>query len=89
MIYCNLLEHSRLAFVAALAAVLVVSNAPQSLAQQQPSPAEVRQPNKALPDSPLPQPEVASGPAGTSVQSRDTNEKQSKRILWIFPNYRR
>jgi hypothetical protein len=87
MIYRNLRIHSRLILAAVIFAVLLVSNAPQSLAQQ-PTLVEVPQQNKALPDLPTPQPEATTEPGEASLHDPDTNAKQSKRILWIFPNYR-
>jgi hypothetical protein len=76
------------AFVAAGAwTVLLLSNARQAAAQQQPSAEE---------QPPLPQLEAApdhqspSDPVLAPSDPSHTNDdgKQSKRILWIFPNYR-
>ena len=88
MISRNLPVPSRLFLAAAIIAALLVSNARQSLAQQRPTLVELPQRNMALPDLPAPQPEATSGPGETSLQGPNTNAKQSKRILWIFPNYR-
>jgi len=88
MISRNLLVPSRLFLAAAFVAILLVSNASQCLAQQLPTLAEPPQQNKALPDVPVPQPEATTGFGETSIQGPNTNANQSKRILWIFPNYR-
>jgi len=92
MIFRNLLEHSRLSLATSIVAVLLASSAPESLAQQPAAATELPEQTKALPDAPLPKLEATTGAATgateTSVQSSDSNEKQSKRILWVFPNYR-
>jgi len=88
MIFRNLPAHLRLAFAATLVAGLLIAHVPQSLAQNVPTLSDRLPRNKGLPDMPQPQPTTATGPAETSIQGRDTEQKQPKRILWIFPNYR-
>jgi len=85
MIFSSLLPHSRLFIAAAAIAVLLVSTAQQSTAQQ-PSPADVFSPYK-LP-APDPAPENTADSSNITVVTSETSAKQSKRILGIFPNYR-
>jgi len=77
---------SRLFFAVGAVALLLVANAPQSGGQQQPPG-----------DKPVPQTQsgVALNPSADGkpdapepTDSETTAAKQSKRILWIFPNYR-
>jgi len=85
MIFDSLLSHSRVFFAAAAIAVLLVSTAPQSTAQQ-PSQADVFSPYKLAALDPAPE-NTADSSNITAVTSA-TSAKQSKRILGIFPNYR-
>ena len=85
MIFDNLLSHSRLFFAAAAIAVLLVSTAPQSTAQQ-PSQADVFSPYKLAALDPAP--ENTADSSKVIPVSNETSAKQSKRILGIFPNYR-
>ena len=71
---------SRLSVAAAVFVVLLVSKAPQASAQEQPSP-------QAAPALQSP-PDATPRPSETSSVDGATDAKQSKRILWIFPNYR-
>jgi hypothetical protein len=86
MIFDSLLSHSRLFFAAAAIAVLLVSAAPQSIAQQQPSEADVFSPYKLAALDPAP--ENTADSSNITALTSATSAKQSKRILGIFPNYR-
>jgi hypothetical protein len=85
MIFRRLLVHPRAPIAAASWALLLVSSAPQAFAQQQQSAEEAPPAHAAAPD-PQAQPDIALNPS-ESTQVNDDG-KQSKRILWIFPNYR-
>lgn len=87
MTFRNPLGHSRLSVAAAVFAMLLVSTAPQASAQQQPSPQEVPPRHEAAPALQSQQ-DATARPVETSSVDGDTDAKQSKRILWIFPNYR-
>ncbi len=86
MIFDSLLSHSRLFFAAAAIAVLLVSAAPQSIAQQQPPEADVFSPYKLAALDPAP--ENTADSSNITALTSATSAKQSKRILGIFPNYR-
>jgi len=77
----------RILFAAASLAALLVSNASCCSAQQLPSADDVL-PQNAAPAALNLQPDAAAEPTDTSLQNAGDSEKQSKRILWIFPNYR-
>lgn len=81
------LARLRLSFAAAVFAVLFVSNAQHASAQQQLSPWAATPQHEAAPDLQS-QPDSAVKPSESGRADGDDNAKQSKRILWIFPNYR-
>ena|ERR1700737_773019 len=85
MIFRRLPAYSRAYVAAAVWALLAFSSAQQASAQQQQSPEEAPPAHEAAPD-PQAQPDAALNPRDP-VQVNDDG-KQSKRILWIFPNYR-
>src|SRR5215467_11069978 len=85
MVFDTLLSHSRLLLAAAVIAVLLVSAPPPSAAQQ-PSQADVAQPYKFAALDPAP--ENTTDSSNISPVTNETPEKQSNRILGIFPNYR-
>src|SRR5260370_36962326 len=87
MIFRKLVAHSRLSFAAAVFAVLLVSNAQQASAQQQLSPGGAAPQHEAAPDLQS-QPDSAIKPSESGRADDEDSAKQSKRILWIFPNYR-
>jgi len=87
MSFRKLLAHSRLSIAAAVFAVLLVSNAPQASAQEPPSPEEVPPRHETAPDVQS-QPDAPAKPGEINPVDGDADAKQSKRILWIFPNYR-
>jgi hypothetical protein len=82
MIFDTLLSHSRLILAAALIALLLVSAAPQTAAQQA-TEAEALPPEKLARIDAAPENTVDS-----SSVSKQPAARQSKRILGIFPNYR-
>ena len=86
MIFDTLLSHPRLFSAAAAIGVLLVSTARQSDAQQQHPEPYAHAPYKlAALDSP---PANTTDSSNISAVTNETPAKQSKRILWIFPNYR-
>jgi hypothetical protein len=85
MTFRKLLAHSRLFVAAAVFAVLLVSTAQHASAQQQLSPRAATPQHEAAPQS---QTDSAMRPSESGRVDGDDNAKQSKRILWIFPNYR-
>src|SRR6266478_5190153 len=87
MTCCELLAHSRLSAAAAVFAALLVSNAQQASAQHQLSPGGATPRDGAAPDLQS-QPDSAIRPSESGKVDDEDNAKQSKRILWIFPNYR-
>src|SRR5713101_4525785 len=87
MTCCELLAHSRLSAAAAVFAALLVSNAQQASAQHQLSPGGATPQDGAAPDLQS-QPDSAIRPSKSGKVDDEDNAKQSKRILWIFPNYR-
>jgi hypothetical protein len=87
MIFRKQLVHSNLSVTAAVFAVLLVSNAQHASAQQQPSLQEAPPQHKAAPHLQS-QPDPAMRPSESGRVDDEDNAKQSKRILWIFPNYR-
>jgi hypothetical protein len=87
MTCCELLAHSRLSAAAAVFAVLLVSNAQQASAQHQLSAGGATPQDGAAPDLQS-QPDSAIRPSKSGKVDDEDNAKQSKRILWIFPNYR-
>jgi len=84
MSFWNLLADSRAYIAVAAFALLLLASAQQVLAQQQGS-------SEGVPSHPQDPPVLESHPSDKtnpdSVQ-KDDDGKQSKRILWIFPNYR-
>jgi hypothetical protein len=80
MISRNLQIHSRRILAAVIFAVLLVSNAPQSPAQQ-PTLVEVPQQNKALSDLPLPQPEATTDP-GEVAPKIPTATRNSRNVFF-------
>jgi hypothetical protein len=89
MTFRNLLAHSRFLLAAVALAVLFVSGPQQTSAQQQTAPTEAPPPQETTPDlHPQPQPDSATKPSAPDRVDGDDDAKQSKRILWIFPNYR-
>jgi hypothetical protein len=87
MIFRKQLVHSNLSVTAAVFAVLLVSNAQHASAQQQLSPGGATPQGGAAPDLQS-QPDPAMRPSESGRADDEDNAKQSKRILWIFPNYR-
>jgi hypothetical protein len=85
MTFRKLLAHSRLFVAAAVFAVLLVSTAQHASAQQQLSLRAATPQHEAAPQS---QTDSAMRPSESGRVDGDDNAKQSKRILWIFPNYR-
>jgi hypothetical protein len=86
MISRSLVANSRAFVAAGVWTVLLLSNAQQAAAQQQPSAREQPPPPfQAALDH-----QSQSDPVLTPSDPSHTNDddKQSKRILWIFPNYR-
>ena len=85
MIFRRLRVHLRAYVVAAGWALLLFSSAQQASAQLQQSPEEAPPAHEAAPD-PQAQQNSALNPSDPAQVNADG--KQSKRILWIFPNYR-
>ncbi len=86
MIFDILPSRSRPFFATAAVAVLVISAVPRSTAQQQPPEAEVFPLYKAAAlDTAT---ENTTESSNVAAVANDTSAKQSKRILFIFPNYR-
>jgi hypothetical protein len=81
------LARLRVSFAAAVFAALLVSNAQQASAQWQQPPGGAPSQDGAAPDLQS-QPDSAVKPSESGRVDGDDNAKQSKRILWIFPNYR-
>lgn len=86
MTFHSLFSRSRISVLAAAIAVVLLSAAQQSVAQEQIPEPYAHAPYKldAL-DSP---PENTTDSSKISAVINETPTKQSKRILWIFPNYR-
>src|SRR5258708_33749808 len=78
---------SRLSAAAAVFAALLVSNAQQASAQQLLAPGRGTPQDEAAPGLQS-QPDSAIRPSKSGKVDDEDNAKQSKRILWIFPNYR-
>jgi hypothetical protein len=87
MICRKLFVQPRAFGVAAAVAVLLFSHAPRASAQQQPSPRQAPPPPEAASDAQS-QAESAIRPSESGRVDGDDDARQSKRILWIFPNYR-
>jgi hypothetical protein len=85
MTFRKMLAYSRLSLAAAVFAVLLVSNAQHASAQQQLSLGAATPQHEAAPQS---QTDSAIKPSASGRADDEDNAKQSKRILWIFPNYR-
>jgi hypothetical protein len=86
MISRSLVACSRAFIAAGVGTVLLLYNAQQAVAQQQPSAREQPPPRfQTAPDLQSPSDPVLT-PSDPSYTNDD--DKQSKRILWIFPNYR-
>jgi hypothetical protein len=86
MIFDTLPSRSRLFFAAAAVAALVISAVPRSTAQQQPPEADVFPLYKAAALDPATENIMDS--SNVAAVANDTSAKQSKRILFVFPNYR-
>ncbi len=87
MICRKLFAQPRASAVAAAVAVLLFSHAPRVSAQQQPSPGQAPPPIEAASD-PQSHADSAIRPSESGGVDGDADARQSKRILWIFPNYR-
>jgi hypothetical protein len=87
MIFCNVFTHSRFLSAGVTLVVLLGANPQHTSAQQQASPQEAPPRRATAPDLQN-QPYSLTRPCETCTVEPDADGKQSKRILWIFPNYR-